>query len=91
MIIIETETNGIVMNPKVIYIEKDLEGYWHLYADMSDTDRIKPEPLTVKEYSQEQLNVWLQQIYKGMWQQGRIRGDSIFISIRDVMKGRYFV
>ena len=38
MIIIQTEAGAIVTDPKEIYIDKDLDGHLHIYADLSSTD-----------------------------------------------------
>ena len=51
MIIIQTEAGAIVTDPKEIYIDKDLDGNLHLYADLSSTDRVKAVKLTVFDYS----------------------------------------
>lgn len=66
MIIIQTEDGAIVTNPKEIYIDKDLDGNLHLYADLSNTDRIKAVKLTVFDYSKEDLGQMLEVIYKMM-------------------------
>lgn len=55
MIIIQAEDGAIVTNPKEIYIDKDLEGHLHIYADLSSTDRIKAVKLTVFGYSKDVL------------------------------------
>ena len=51
MIIIQAEDGAIVTDPKEIYIDKDLDGHLHLYADLSNTDRIKAVKLTAFSYS----------------------------------------
>lgn len=66
MIIIQTESGAIVTDPKEIYIDKDLDGNLHLYADLSNTDRIKAVKLTVFDYSKEDLGQMLEMIYKMM-------------------------
>lgn len=66
MIIIQTESGAIVTDPKEIYIDKDLDGNLHLYADLSNTDRIKAVKLTVFDYSKEDLGQMLEVIYKMM-------------------------
>lgn len=66
MIIIQTETGAIVTDPKEIYIDKDLDGNLHLYADLSNTDRIKAVKLTVFDYSKEVLGQMLEVMYKMM-------------------------
>lgn len=66
MIIIQTEDGAIVTNPKEIYIDKDLDGNLHLYADLSNTDRIKAVKLTVFDYSKEDLGQMLEMLYGSM-------------------------
>lgn len=66
MIIIQAEDGAIVTNPKEIYIDKDLEGHLHIYADLSNTDRIKAVKLTVFGYSKEYLGQMLETMYKKM-------------------------
>lgn len=66
MIIIQTEDGAIVTNPKEIYIDKDLEGHLHIYADLSSTDRIKAVKLTVFGYSKNVLEQMLETMYKKM-------------------------
>lgn len=66
MIIIQAEDGAIVMNPKEIYIDKDLEGHLHIYADLSSTDRIKAVKLTVFGYSKDVLEQILDTMYKKM-------------------------
>ena len=66
MIIIQAEDGAIVMDPKEIYIDKDLDGNLHLYADLSSTDRIKAVKLTVFDYSKEDLGQMLEAIYTMM-------------------------
>lgn len=66
MIIIQAEDGAIVTNPKEIYIDKDLEGQLHLYADLSNTDRIKAVKLTVFDYSKDVLGQMLEAMCKDM-------------------------
>lgn len=66
MIIIQTETGAIVTDPKEIYIDKDLDGHLHIYADLSNTDRIKAVKLTVFDYSKEDLGQMLEKLYQKM-------------------------
>lgn len=66
MIIIQAEDGAIITNPKEIYIDKDLEGHLHLYADLSNTDRIKAVKLTVFGYSKDVLGQMLETMYKKM-------------------------
>ncbi len=66
MIIIQTESGSIVTDPKEIYIDKDLDGHLHLYADLSSTDRVKAVKLTVFDYSKEDLGQMLETMYKKM-------------------------
>lgn len=66
MIIIQTEDGAIVTNPKEIYIDKDLDGHLHIYADLSSTDRVKAVKLTVFDYSKEDLGQMLEAMYEQM-------------------------
>lgn len=66
MIIIQAEDGAIVTNPKEIYIDKDLEGHLHIYADLSSTDRIKAVKLTVFDYSKDVLGQMLETMCKNM-------------------------
>lgn len=64
MIIIQTESGAIVTDPKEIYIDKDLDGHLHLYADLSSTDRVKAVKLTVFSYSKNELGQMLETMYE---------------------------
>lgn len=64
MIIIQAEDGAIIADPKEIYIDKDLDGHLHIYADLSNTDRIKAVKLTVFDYSKEDLGLMLETMYK---------------------------
>lgn len=66
MIIIQAEDGAIVTDPKEIYIDKDLDGHLHIYADLSSTDRIKAVKLTVFGYSKDVLGQMLETMYKRM-------------------------
>lgn len=66
MIIIQTEDGAMVTDPKEIYIDKDLDGHLHIYADLSNTDRIKAVKLTVFDYSKEDLGQMLEMLYGSM-------------------------
>lgn len=66
MIIIQTESGAIVTDPKEIYIDKDLDGHLHLYADLSGTDRVKAVKLTVFSYSKNELGQMLETMYEKM-------------------------
>lgn len=66
MIIIQTESGAIVTDPKEIYIDKDLDGHLHIYADLSGTDRVKAVKLTVFIYSKNELGKMLEKLYQKM-------------------------
>ena len=66
MIIIQAEDGAIVTDPKEIYIDKDLDGHLHIYADLSGTDRVKVVKLTVFDYSKEDLGQMLEMLYGNM-------------------------
>lgn len=66
MIIIQAEDGAIVTDPKEIYIDKDLDGHLHIYADLSSTDRVKAVKLTVFDYSKKDLGQMLETMYEKM-------------------------
>ena len=66
MIVIKTEDGSIITDPKEIYIDKDLDGHLHIYADLSSTDRVKAVKLTVFDYSKEDLGQMLDTMYQKM-------------------------
>lgn len=66
MIIIQAEDGAIITDPKEIYIDKDLDGHLHIYADLSGTDRVKAVKLTVFDYSKEDLGQMLETMHKTM-------------------------
>lgn len=66
MIVIKAEDGSIITDPKEIYIGKDLDGNLHLYADLSNTDRVKAVKLTVFSYSKNELGQMLETMYKTM-------------------------
>lgn len=43
MIIIQAEDVAIITDTKEIYIDKDLDGHLHIYADLSSTDMVKQD------------------------------------------------
>ena len=66
MIIIQAEDGAIITDPKEIYIDKDLDGNLHLYADLSNTDRVKAVKMTVFSYSKNELVQMLETMYEKM-------------------------
>lgn len=64
MIIIQAEDGAIVTDPKKIYIDNDLDGHLHIYADLSSTAQVKAVKLTVGDYSKEALDQALKALYK---------------------------
>ena len=66
MFVIKEEDGAIVTDPKEIYIDKDLDGYLHIYADLSSTDQVKAVELTAKDCSKEVLEQMLDTMYKKM-------------------------
>lgn len=86
MIIIQAEDGAIVTDPKEIYIDKDLDGHLHIYADLSSTDRVKAVKLTVFDYSKEDLGQALEAVYKLRFNEFYVRGRShYFISMREML------
>ena len=88
MIIIQTEAGAIVTDPKEIYIDKDLDGHLHIYADLSSTDRVKAVKLTVFDYSKEDLGKMLEAVYKMMFNEFYMHGRSHYvICMREFLRG----
>ena len=93
MIVIKTEDGAIITNPKEIYIDKDLDGHLHLYADLSDSDRVKPVKLTAAEheYEEEKLGCILDALYDLLAdpeEMGRVtlRAGVLFVRMADVIE-----
>lgn len=93
MIIIQTEDGSIVRDPKEIYIDKDLNGKCFLFADLSDSDRVKPIKLTAAEheYEEERLGCILDALYYLLAdpeELGRVtvRAGVMFIHMNDVVE-----
>lgn len=93
MIIIQTEDGSIVRDPKEIYIDKDLNGKCFLFADLSDSDRVKPVKLTAAEheYEEENLGCILDALYcllADPEELGRVtvRAGVLFIHMEDVVE-----
>lgn len=93
MIIIQTEDGSIVRDTKEIYIDKDLNGKCFLFADLSDSDRVKPIKLTAAEheYEEERLGCILDALYcllADPEELGRVtvRAGVMFIHMNDVVE-----
>lgn len=88
MIIIQTEDGAIIADPKEIYIDKDLDGHLHIYADLSSTDRVKAVKLTVFDYSKEDLGRMLEAVYKTMFNESYMhRRSNYVIRMREFLRG----
>ena len=90
MIVIQAETGEIIMNPKEIYINMDLEGNLHLYADLSETDRRKSEELTAENYTNDELFDIMSELYNAMksgpyTELAARQGNDIFIEMQDII------
>lgn len=90
MIAIKAETGEIIMNPKEIYINMDLEGKLHLYADLSETDRRKSEELTAENYTEDELSDVMSELYNAMksgayTELATRQGNDIFIEMQDII------
>ena len=93
MVIIQTEDGSIVRDPKEIYIDKDLDGKHFLFADLSDSDRVKPVKLTAAEheYEEEKLGCILDALYDLLAdpeELGRVtlRAGVLFVRMADVIE-----
>lgn len=93
MIIIQAEDGAIIADPKEIYIDKDLDGHLHIYADLSNSDRVKPVKLTAAEheYEEENLGCILDALYGLLAdpeELGRVtlRTGVLFVRMEDVVE-----
>lgn len=93
MIIIQTESGSIVTDPKEIYIDKDLDGHLHIYADLSSTDRVKAVKLTAAEheYEEEKLGCILDALYDLLadpeeLSRVTLRAGVLFVRMADVVE-----
>lgn len=93
MVIIQTEDGSLVRDPKEIYIDKDLNGKCFLFADLSDSDRVKPVKLTAAEheYEEEGLGCILDALYDLLAdpeELGRVtvRAGVLFVRMADVIE-----
>ena len=93
MLIIQTEDGSIVRDPKEIYIDKDLNGKCFLFADLSDSDRVKPVKPTAAEheYEEEKLGCILDAPYALLAdpeELGRVtlRAGVMFVRMADVVE-----
>lgn len=55
MIVIKTETGSIITDPKEICVGQDLEGDYYVFADVSDSDRVKQVKLTARPHDAGEL------------------------------------
>ena len=55
MIVLKTEGGSIIMDPKEICVEQDLEGDYYVFADVSDSGRVKQVRLTALPHDKEVL------------------------------------
>lgn len=55
MIVIKTEAGSIITDPKEIGVWQDLGGGYYVFADLSDSDRMKPIKLTALPHDKEEL------------------------------------
>nr|DAE17525.1 MAG TPA: hypothetical protein [Siphoviridae sp. ctoRD1] len=93
MVIIQTEDGSIVRDPKEIYIDKDLDGKYFLFADLSDSGRVKPVKLTAAEheYEEEKLGCILDALYDLLADPEELycvtlRAGVLFVSMADVVE-----
>ena len=92
MIIIQTEDGSIVTDPKEIYIDKDLDGHLHIYADLSSTDRVKAVKLTAAEHEyEEKLGCILDALYDLLadpeeLSRVTLRAGVLFVRMADVVE-----
>lgn len=63
MIVIKTETGSIITDPKEIGVWQDLGGGYYVFADLSDSDRMKPIKLTALPHDKEALSQVVDDMY----------------------------
>lgn len=63
MIVIKTEDGSIITDPKEIGVWQDLGGGYYVFADLSDSDRMKPIKLTALPHDKEALSQVVDDMY----------------------------
>lgn len=89
MIVIKTETGSIIMDPKEISVGQDLEGDYYVFADLSDSDRMKAIKLTALPHDKEELLQVVDAMYDyievGM---GQGQGRNVCLDMSQIVKLR---
>lgn len=91
MILIQTESGGIIRDPKAIYVAEDSSGKKRLAGDLSNDGSEKLAPLTDGRYSEGLLVAMEYALFEIMAGEmdmlhARVRGDVMFIRMREVIK-----
>ena len=63
MIVIKAEDGSIITDPKEIGVWQDLGGGYYVFADLSDSDRMKPIKLTALPHDKEALSQVVDDMY----------------------------
>ena len=89
MIVIKTETGSIITDPKEIGVWQDLGGGYYVFADLSDSDRVKPIKLTALPHDKEALCQVVADMYNyievGM---GQGQGRNVCLDMSQIVKLR---
>lgn len=89
MIVIKTETGSIITDPKEISVGQDLEGDYYVFADLSDSDRMKAIKLTALPHDKEELLQVVDAMYDyievGM---GQGQGRNVCLEMSQIIKMR---
>lgn len=89
MIVIKTETGSIITDPKEIGVWQGLGGGYYVFADLSDSDRMKAIKLTALPHDKEELLQVVDAMYDyievGM---GQGQGRNVCLDMRQIVKLR---
>ena len=89
MIVIKTETGSIITDPKEISVGQDLGGGYYVFADLSDSDRMKPIKLTALPHDKEALSQVVDDMYNyievGL---GQGQGRNVCLDMSQIVKLR---
>lgn len=89
MIVIKTEAGSIITDPKEISVGQDLEGDYYVFADLSDSDRMKAIKLTALPHDKEELLQVVDAMYDyievGM---GQGQGRNVCLDMSQIVKLR---
>lgn len=89
MIVIKTEAGSIITDPKGIGVWQDLRMGYYVFADLSDSDRMKPIKLTALPHDKEELLQVVDDMYNyievGL---GQGQGRNVCLDMSQIIKMR---